>query len=77
VGRFGLGNRTFDSYMIDLSIIVSLLPFGVKSVLEPLVIMRIVPWVGKVSVCYRGSRTCGGGGLVSGLFCWLVLLDVG
>jgi hypothetical protein len=48
-----------------------------KSVLDPLGIMRIVPWVGKVSVCGGGSRACGGGGFISRLFCWLVLLDVG
>jgi hypothetical protein len=30
VEQFGLGNRTFDNYMIDLSIIISLLPLGVK-----------------------------------------------
>jgi hypothetical protein len=30
VGPFGLGNGAFHSYMIDLSIIVSLLPFGVE-----------------------------------------------
>jgi hypothetical protein len=30
VGSFSLGNGTFDSNMIDLSIISSLLPLGVK-----------------------------------------------
>jgi hypothetical protein len=44
------------------------------------VIARIVPWVGNVSACYRGSQICsggGGGGLVLGLFCWPVLFGVG
>jgi hypothetical protein len=27
---FGFGDRTFDGYMIDLSIVLSLLPFIVK-----------------------------------------------
>jgi hypothetical protein len=31
-------------------------------VLEPLVIVRIVPWVGKVSGCCGGSWICGRGG---------------
>jgi hypothetical protein len=30
VGSFGLGNGAFDSNVIDLSIIVSLLPLGVE-----------------------------------------------
>jgi hypothetical protein len=30
VGPFGLGNGTFENYIIDLSIIVSPLPLGVK-----------------------------------------------
>jgi hypothetical protein len=30
VRPFGLGNEAFDDYMIDSSIIVSLLPLGVK-----------------------------------------------
>jgi hypothetical protein len=30
--------------------------------LEPLVIVRIVPWVGKVSDCCAGSWICAGGG---------------
>jgi hypothetical protein len=30
VGPFGLGNGAFDSYMIDLPIIVSLPPLGIK-----------------------------------------------
>jgi hypothetical protein len=28
MGPFGLGDRTFDSDMIDLAIIISVLPFG-------------------------------------------------
>jgi hypothetical protein len=30
VGPFGLGDGAFDSYMIDLSVIISLLPLGVN-----------------------------------------------
>jgi hypothetical protein len=48
--------------------------------LEPLVIVRIVSSVRKVSVCCGGSQICsggGGGGLVSSLFCWFVLFGVG
>jgi hypothetical protein len=36
--------------------------------------------VGKVSACYGGSWICsggGGGGLVSGLLCWLGLFGIG
>jgi hypothetical protein len=30
MGPFGFGDRTFDGYMIDLFVVVSLLPFIVK-----------------------------------------------
>ncbi len=43
-------------------------------------IVRIVSWVGKLSVCCGGSKIYsgdGGGGLVSSLFCWFVLFGVG
>jgi hypothetical protein len=48
--------------------------------LESLVIVRIVPSVGKLSVCCGGSRICslnGGGGLVSDLFSLFVLFNIG
>jgi hypothetical protein len=54
MGPFDSGYRAFDSDLIALFVIVSVLSLGFKSVLKPLVIMRIVPWVGKVSDCWRG-----------------------
>jgi hypothetical protein len=30
VGPFSLGNRTFDDNVVDLAIIISMMPFGVK-----------------------------------------------
>jgi hypothetical protein len=51
-----------------------------KSALEPPVILRIVPWVGKVSFSYGGSQICsgsGGGGLVFVLDCWWCCLVLG
>jgi hypothetical protein len=30
MGPFGLGDGTFDSDMVDLAIIISMLPFGFK-----------------------------------------------
>jgi hypothetical protein len=49
-------------------------------VLEPLVIVSMVPWVGKFSGCCGGPcACCGGGG--SGGFCsvltWLELVPLG
>jgi hypothetical protein len=44
------------------------------------VIVRIMPWVGKLSVCCRGSQICcggGGGGLASSLICGLALFGIG
>jgi hypothetical protein len=55
VGPFGLCDGALNDNMIDLSVIVSLLPPVSKSVLEPLVMVRIVSWVGKVSACCGGS----------------------
>jgi hypothetical protein len=57
-----LGNGTFNNDVVDVSLIVVALSFGVESMLEPPVIVRIVPWVGKVLDCYGGSWICGGGG---------------
>jgi hypothetical protein len=57
----GLGDGAFDIDVIELSVIVSMLPLLSKLVLEPPVIVRTVPWVGKLSVCYSGSRICNGG----------------
>jgi hypothetical protein len=40
-------------------------------------IVRIVSWVGKLSVCCGGSKIYsgdGGGGLVSSLFCWFAFV---
>jgi hypothetical protein len=51
VGPFGLGNGAFDGNMIDLPMVISMLPLGIKIVLEPPVIVRIVLWVGKLLVC--------------------------
>jgi hypothetical protein len=48
--------------------------------LEPPVIVRIVPWVGKVSDCCGGSWICGrggGGGLASVLTGGLTLFGIG
>jgi hypothetical protein len=80
VGPFVLGNGTFDDYIIDLPIIVFLLPLGVKINVRTSDDCKDCVVVGKVSVCCRGLRICsesGGGGLISGLFCWLTLFDVG
>jgi hypothetical protein len=44
------------------------------------VIVRLVSWVGKLSVCCGGSWICsrgGGSGLGSGLICGLVLFGIG
>jgi hypothetical protein len=51
-----------------------------KSVLEPPVIVRIVPWVGKVSDSYEGSWICGGvcGGKLASVLTWgLALFGIG
>jgi hypothetical protein len=80
VRPFGLGVGAFDNDVIDLPVIVSSLPLVVKIDVGAPVIVRIVPWVGKVLVCCRGSQICcggGGGGLDFGLVCLLALLDVG
>jgi hypothetical protein len=79
VGPFGLGNGAFDNNVVDLPIIVLCCLLVSKSVLESPLIMRIVPWVGKLLDCYRGLQICsrGGGRLASGLLCWLVLFGIG
>jgi hypothetical protein len=49
-------------------------------VFEPLVIVSMVPWVGKVLVCCGGSWACCGGGGRGGfgsVLTWLVLFSVG
>jgi hypothetical protein len=59
----------FDDHMIDLS----------EVVLEPPRMVRIVPWVGNLSLCCGSSRICSGGGragLGSDLFCG-VLYGIG
>jgi hypothetical protein len=73
VGSFSLGDGTFDSNMVGLTIIISTLPLGFK-------IVSIVLWVGKFLGCCEGScACCGGGG--SGGFCstltWLALVPLG
>jgi hypothetical protein len=55
VGPFDLGDRTFDGDVIDLPVVITMLSLVLKSVLEPQVIVRILSWVGKVSVCCGGS----------------------
>jgi hypothetical protein len=55
VGPFDLGDRTFDGDVIDLPVVITMLSLVLKSVLEPQVIVRIVSWVGKMSVCCGGS----------------------
>jgi hypothetical protein len=47
VGPLGLDNRTIDRYMIYFSVVVLVLAL----VLEPPVIVKIVPWVGRASFC--------------------------
>jgi hypothetical protein len=42
-----MGNGAFDRYMIYLSIVLSVLSFGVEIGMEPPMIVRIVTWVGK------------------------------
>jgi hypothetical protein len=72
VGSFGFGDRTFDSHMIDLSVVLSLLPLIVKVGVRASDDGEDCAWVRKLLVCYGGSqiysRGCGGG-LDSSLFC--------
>jgi hypothetical protein len=51
VRPLGLGNGAFDNYVIYFSVVVSTLSFGVNVSIRAPVIVRIVPCVGKVSVC--------------------------
>jgi hypothetical protein len=55
VRPFSLSNRTFDSDVIDLPVIIVALSLGVKINIGASVIVRIVPWVGKVSACCGDS----------------------
>jgi hypothetical protein len=80
VGPFGFSNKTFDSDVIDLPIKVATLTLSVEVGVGTSVIVRIVPWVGKVLACCRGSWISGGGssgGLASVLTCGLVLFAIG
>jgi hypothetical protein len=77
MGQLGLGNGAFDSDMVNLTIILPTLPLVLKSMFEPLVIVRIVPRVGKVSSCCEGSWACcrSGGGVGFGSFLtWSLLV---
>jgi hypothetical protein len=75
-----LGNGTFDDNVIDLPIVVSLLPLGIEIGVGASVIIRIVPWVGKLLVYCGGSWICSGGGggrLGSSFICGLTLFGIG
>jgi hypothetical protein len=74
---FGLCDGAFDNNMVDLFVIVSSLPLGVKIGVGSSGDHEDCVVGGESVVCGGGSRACGGGGFISGLFCWLVLLDVG
>jgi hypothetical protein len=68
VRLFGLGNGTFDSDMIDLCIIVSPLPLGVKIGVGASSNCEDCAMGGNVSDCGGDSWICGwsgGGGLAS------------
>jgi hypothetical protein len=55
VGPFDLGDGAFDDNVIDLPVIVFMFFLVPKPVLEPLMIVRIVSWVGKLSIYCEGS----------------------
>jgi hypothetical protein len=70
--QLGLGNEAFHSYVIYFSVIVPHCHLMSKLVLEPSVIVRIVPWIGKASIDNWGSWVCGGGegGGLASFFIW-------
>jgi hypothetical protein len=77
VGPLGLVDGDFDSYRIDLSIVISVLSLGVKIGVGSSCDCRIVLWVRKVSDCDGSSWICGGGGLASVLTLGLTLFGIG
>jgi hypothetical protein len=54
VRPFGLGDGTIDSDMVNLAIIILHYLLVLKSVFEPPVIVSMLPWVRKFSICSGG-----------------------
>jgi hypothetical protein len=74
VGPFGFGNGAFDGHVIDLFVVVSSLPLVLKYVLVPPMMVRIVPWVGKLSFCCGGLWICSRGRMVGWFLIYFVEL---
>jgi hypothetical protein len=75
-----LGDGAFDDDVIDLSVIVSLLPFVIKISVRSSSDCENCVVGGKFVGLLRGSQIWNGGdggGLALGLFCWLVFFGVG
>jgi hypothetical protein len=80
MGPLGLGNATFDSDKVNLTIIVPALPFGFEIRVSTSGASQNGVMSGKISSCCEGSWACcgsgGGGGFIS-FFTWLLLVLLG